>query len=61
MERSELLNQLYLKLREYKVELLMDKQSKFCGPCGGMKSSLVYRSPKAAEIGMLLDQIMVKS
>jgi hypothetical protein len=42
-------------LENNRVELLQDKQFVFCAPCGGMTETVVYRSPKARELGMMLD------
>lgn len=37
--------------------ILMTKQSQYCGPCGGMKVTDVYRNPDSGQIGVWLDQL----
>lgn len=36
--------------------ILMTQQSQYCGPCGGMKITDVYRNPDSGQIGVWLDQ-----
>lgn len=41
--------------------ILMDTQTKYCAPCGGMKSSKVYRNPDCGHLGRLLDALASKN
>lgn len=43
-------------IADREADLLMTQQSKFCGPCGGVKVDMVYRSPAAAELGRLIQE-----
>ena len=44
-------------LVEHREVILMDTQSRFCGPCGGLQVKSVYRSPEAAKLGKMLDAL----
>lgn len=39
-----------------KEAILMTQQSQFCGPCGGMKVTTVYRNPDCGQVGVWLDE-----
>ena len=36
--------------------ILMDRQSRYCGPCGGMQIQSVYRNPDCGQLGVWLEQ-----
>ena len=58
MERVERLkSEIIAYLLEHRESILMDHQHKFCGPCGGMKVSKVYRDPKSGHLGRLIEQL----
>ena len=50
------MNEIINFLIHYKEELLMDMQFKQCAACAGPKLYRVYRSPRAAELGTMLEQ-----
>lgn len=50
------LHELVDMLAQHSEHILMDNQTKYCEPCGGFKTSMVYRSPIAFQIGVLLDE-----
>lgn len=55
MDGTVLLKEIADLLKENREQILMDHQFKHCGPCGGSRVDLVYRSPAAYKIGRLLD------
>ena len=57
MARTERLTQQIVDfLLANRKSLLMTQQSVYCGPCGGMKITEVYRNPDAAQLGAWLDE-----
>ena len=56
MDGTVLLTQIVDLLLKNREDILMDKQFKHCGPCGGSRMDMVYKNPSCYQIGRLLDE-----